>query len=112
MWRLEPTLKNGANSEKAKKSRKAKNKTMKFSDYQGGRDQFGRKYPLKIVFKDSKTIYGHSVAYTESGDKTTKITFALIANINDWCKNINEKERERIIFDDDVIEEVSIFKEY
>lgn len=85
---------------------------MKISDYQGGRDQFGRKYPLKIVFKDSKTIYGHSVDYKESGDKTTNITFAVITNIDDWCKNINEKERERIKFDDNIIDEISIFKDY
>jgi len=85
---------------------------MKFSEYQRGRDQYDRKYPLKIVFKDGKTIYGHTVVYTELGDKTTDIIFALIENIDDWCKNINEENRERIKFDDDVIEHISIFKDY
>jgi hypothetical protein len=85
---------------------------MKFSKYQRGRDQYDRKYPLKIVFKDGKTVYGHTVQYTELGDKTTDIIFALIENIDDWCKNINKENRERIKFDDDVIEHISIFKDY
>jgi hypothetical protein len=95
---------------------------MKFSDYQSRRDQydrkyplkivFKRKYPLKIVFKEGKTVYGHTVSYMQTGDKTTNIIFAVIANIDDWCKNINEENRERIKFDDDVIDKISIFKDY
>jgi hypothetical protein len=85
---------------------------MKFSDYQRGRDQYGRKYPLKIVFKEGKTVFGHTVTYMETGDKTTNIIFAVISNIDDWCKNINEENRERIKFDDDVIDKISIFNEY
>jgi hypothetical protein len=85
---------------------------VKFTEYSRGRDQYDRKYPLKIVFKDGKTVYGHTVVYRESGDKTTDIIFALIENIDDWCKNINKENRERIQFDDDVIEHISIFKDY
>jgi hypothetical protein len=94
-------------------SRNQKKMTMRFSEYQGGRDQFDRKYPLKIVFKDGKTIYGHSLSYSQTpSGKTSNIIFALIANIDDWCKNINEEERAKIIFDDDVIDEISIFDDY
>ena len=85
---------------------------MKLTDYQGGKDQYGRKYPLKIVFKEGKTVYGHFVKFSQTGDKTTNIIFAVISNINDWCKNINEENRERIKFDDDVIAKISIFKDY
>jgi hypothetical protein len=85
---------------------------MKFSVYQRGRDQYDRKYPLNIVFKEAKTVYGHTVTYMETGDKTTNIIFAVISNIDDWCKNINEENRERIKFDDYVIDKISIFNEY
>lgn len=85
---------------------------MKFSDYQSGRDQFGRKYPLKVEFKDGRVIFGHAVKYLETGDTTTNISFAIIENIEHWCKNINQESRERIKFDDVVIKEVSIFNDY
>lgn len=85
---------------------------MKFSDYQAGRDQFGRKYPLKIVFKEGITVYGHTITYLESGENTTNITFKLIGNIDNWCKNIDEENREIMKFDDDTIAQISIFTEY
>jgi hypothetical protein len=85
---------------------------MKILDYQGGRDQFGRKYPIKIVFKEGKIVYGHAIKYTQSGDQTTNIIFQLISNIEDWCKNINEENREILNFDDVVIEQISVFKDY
>jgi len=85
---------------------------MNLTEFQTGRDQFDRKYPLKIVFTDNTTVYGHIVKYEQYGDKATGIIFALIENIDDWSKNINEENRKRIYFDDDVIHQISFLKNY
>lgn len=85
---------------------------MKLSDYQAGRDQFGRKFPIKIVFNEGRTVYGHVVSYMETGDTTKNILFKLIGNLNNWCNNIKDENTEIIKFDDDVIAEISFFKDY
>jgi hypothetical protein len=77
-----------------------------------GRDQFGRKYPIKIVFKNGKVEYGHVKSFRQEADGNFDIRFLLISNINDWIKNMNEENREIIIFNDDVIDDISNFKEY
>jgi hypothetical protein len=85
-----------------------------------GRDQFGRTYPVQIKFKDGEVVYGHIVISLRTppdengGFKTNVDNFLLIANIENWKQNINEENsnRERLKFDDDAIEEISVYKDY
>lgn len=75
-----------------------------------GRDLFDRKHPIQIKFKDGNILFGHVKSSYQIGDKTTNIHFELIQNIDDWCRNIIEENREIIVFDDDAIEEISNYR--
>ena len=83
-----------------------------------GRDQYDRKFPVKITFKTGEIVYGHFKSSRLHSEgiitKTINIHFLLIKNIEDWCNNINEEieKRDVIIFDDDLIEQISNFKSY
>lgn len=86
---------------------------MKIDNFMSpGRDLFDRKYPIKIKFKNGKSVYGHVVALISSSDvgQTTKIKFQLIKDIDDYCKNITEPSPETILFEDSLIEEISNYK--
>ena len=83
-----------------------------------GTDQYGRKFPTKITFKNGDLVYGHfKSSHRQSTGKimkTTNIIFLKIKNIEDWCNNSNEKlgDRDGITFDNDKIDQISIFKSY
>ncbi|MSP70278.1 MAG: hypothetical protein EXR20_08400 [Bacteroidetes bacterium] len=83
-----------------------------------GTDQYGRKFPTKIIFTNGDILYGHfaSSRHHLEGEiiKTTNIHFLIIKNIEDWINNMNEEiaNREVITFNDDKIDRLSIFKSY
>ncbi len=83
-----------------------------------GTDRFNRKFPVKITFNTGETVYGHIKSSNRqligNTTKTIDINFLIIKNIEDWCKNIDEdiENRDIIIFNDDIIDQISIFKTY
>ena len=77
-----------------------------------GTDRFGRKYPIKITFNDNRILYGHIKSSLIYDNTTTNIHFLIIMNIDDWVNNINEENREVIVFNDDVIDTISNYKSY
>lgn len=86
---------------------------MQLQEYTSpGRDQYARTYPVKILFKNGKVEYGHVKNFRQEDDGYFDIHFLLISNLNDWIKNLNEENREIIIFNDDVINDISNFKDY
>ena len=83
-----------------------------------GRDQFGRKYPVKIQFKDEKVVYGQIISFlqqppNENGEiVTTNILLKVIKNIDDWVENKTEVYAERMFFDDNIIDTIMTFDSY
>lgn len=86
---------------------------MNLSSYTSpGRDQYNRKYPIKIVLINEKVLFGHIKSYVKKDDKSSVIHFLGIKNIDDWKSNINEENREVIILIVEEILKISIYKDY
>ena len=79
-----------------------------------GRDQFDRKYPIKIELKDGKVIYGHLKSFQrKSENEYLDIIFNVIQNIEDWKTNrINERGQNKIVIDYNEISRLWIIKSY
>jgi small nuclear ribonucleoprotein (snRNP)-like protein len=72
-----------------------------------GRDQFGRKYPIKVVLKDGRVLFGHIKAFSTASDI---VFFRVIPNIDEYRNNINNEIGDTIEFNSTEIQEISVYK--
>lgn len=110
MWSPEPTLTNGAKP-KSHTSRKLILIIMRpdlIELSSPGRDQFGRKYPIKIQLKDGSVVYGHFKCHETQGDPA----FFLIEDIDAWKNNAIRKGNKVVVIKFNDIEAAENFKDY
>jgi hypothetical protein len=72
-----------------------------------GRDQFGRKYPIKVVLQDDRILFGHIKSFSTASDI---VFFRVIPNIDDYRNNINNEIGDTIEFNSAEIQEISVYK--
>ena len=78
-----------------------------------GTDQYNRKYPLKITFTNGEEKYGNIVSYLREADGlNTNIHFLVILDFEEWKRNESEIRTERIIFDNNLIQNIELIKDY
>lgn len=78
-----------------------------------GRDQFDRKYPIKLQLRDGSVIYGNIKAI--SNFDGPRVDILIIESIEDWMQNVSNDiaTRQSITLNYSTeIANISIFKEY
>lgn len=80
-----------------------------------GRDQFDRKYPVKLTLKNGKVVYGHFKSKIENSNEITNIHFVLIEDIEAWKRNepLELNDRRNVYFENlEEIESITNVKDY
>lgn len=78
-----------------------------------GNDQFGRKYPDKVVLHSGEILYGQIVVEEEDADGYLVIKiFRVIENMDDWIYNRIQYGTKKISINGSDIKEISTFDDY
>lgn len=78
-----------------------------------GNDQFGRKYPDKVVLQSGEILYGHISMESEDADGNFVIKiFRVIENMDDWIQNRIQYGTKKISINGSDIKEISTFDDY
>lgn len=78
-----------------------------------GNDQFGRKYPDKVVLHSGEILYGQISLESEDADGNFVIKiFSLIENLDDWIQNRIQYGTKKISINGSDIKEISTFDDY